>query len=336
MFIDDFPLCRTAKHKLAVAGAFAVFLTACSLTQGVDEIPPVEPPAVVVATLNQLYASNDRDCHELRSGKERGLYYCSGLVIRGVEDGNFLPWTFAPHHIAQGGVSFSWIRHDVPYIWDLPPSVGPFHVSGFIMRNPVYAYRHGLPSLNEGFACIFPMDAVTGSNTNHRGCGFRQPVEDEFVQPDVGGLNARNGWGQCEAVGINNFEQWVDHFESFPINERARRQCSWNVDSWSGWLNAVKAFQRYSLGGQDPNGYYYRHNELILAVSDDGRWMKPNLAAFFYSELPDGEIRGLADAQVFQKKLYDEGFNVPVVRLFRGMRQQVFSYHVEDQVVPQP
>lgn len=141
-------------------------------------VHPVQAPGDVVASLNRLYVDTQQnDCRELGTNLPRGHYYCSGVLLRGTSDGDYLPWLHSPASIEKGSTSFSWIRAD------LGTSV-TFRPSGFILRNATEGNRLGLPGYDEGFICLYPFDAETGSLTIHQGCGHKvNTIQATYPQP---------------------------------------------------------------------------------------------------------------------------------------------------------
>ena len=298
----------------------AVAISVSSLSAKSLEI--VERPESVVEDLNNLYNDNQGSCREVVSGEPRGTYYCSGVIVRGVSDGDFLPWTFSPLSIRNGGASFSWIRHDVPFIKLWKPA-------GLILRNQVIAAGNGLPAIDTGFICIYPTDGRTAGNPNRGGCGLSSNPEETHPQPAASHLNVANAWGQCEALGIQTVSDWVTFHESTSTNPRLRRQCSWNIDSQPGWSNAIALYEMYH---QDP--HHYLHNEMILRVPNADFNIRNETVAFFYSEYGDGNNEGLDDAKIFQRKAFLNGLVIPIVRISASQASPTFSYLPQDQNVP--
>lgn len=298
----------------------AVAMAVSSLSAKSLEI--IEKPEVVVEDLNRLYKDNQDNCKEVGSGEPRGTYYCSGVIVRGVSDGDYLPWTFGPLSILNGGASFSWIRHDVPFIKLWKPA-------GLILRNRAVAAGNGLPAIDTGFICIFPTDGQTGGNPNHGGCGLYKGPPDAHPQPDANHLNVANAWGQCEALGVQTVSDWVAFYESTSDNPLWRKQCSWNIDSQSGWSNAITLYAMYYQ-----NPYHYVHNEMVLRVPSAEFNVRDEITAFFYSQYSDGTIEGLKESQSFQQKAFMGRRIIPIVRISATNALPTFSYFPQDQAVP--
>lgn len=295
--------------------------------------PPVERPEVVAATLNRLYNDTQNNCREVGSNEPRGHYYCSGVLIRGVDDGNYPPWSHSPGSLQQGSSSYSWIRQDV-YPKDLNRNA-LFRAQGFILRNPAYGAENRLFAIDAGFMCLFPFDGETGAYPFHKGCAVRKPgVQAVYPQPEARHHNAIDAWGSCENSNVRTLAQWYAYYKThFVYSPRQRAQCSWNVDNQLGWNNAIAAFN--TLQEQDT----YKWNELLLNVVDDGSVLKKYIAAFYYSHdirLYPGDPEALEAARTFQRKLNENGYTVPIIMLdFSAPPAQRFSYHPEDQAIAQ-
>ncbi|TDV69870.1 hypothetical protein [Pseudomonas sp. LP_7_YM] len=308
--------------------AFCLLLQGCSSAPSTPHAPGIatalqtshiaQSPEEVVASLNRLYNDDQKDCREIGTDLPRGHYYCSGLLIRATSDGDYLPWTSSPGAIAQGGAAFSWIRKDMHPGTMLNPS-------GFILRNAKEGERYGLPGYDAGLICLYPFDASTSGNMRHNGCGrqgSKPTTQAVYPQPGVPHRNAAYAWGSCEDIGIRTVAEWVEYTGDLQAGD-THNQCSWNVDSQTGWNNALAIAPLYpSLD--------FIWNELIMATVDDGYSLKDYIpAVFLYA--PSRE-EGLEAARNFQRKLAANGNTVPIVRLDYQARQP-FSYHVEDQAI---
>ncbi|WP_297842931.1 hypothetical protein [Pseudomonas sp.] len=287
-------------------------------------IKGVQPPADVLEAMNRNYGESQNNCREYETSLPRGHYYCSGVLLRTVEDGNFNPWTYSPSSIALGATSYSWIRQDVS-------NKTLYHPAGFILRNKAEGNSHGLRALETGFICLYPFDAGTLANpNNHQGCGVRgfketPTLNDKPSQSEVKNNNPY-GWGSCDALGITTATQWNAYLTAH--GPALSGQCSWNIESQSGWSAMIAsrpAFPQYA------NVW----NEILLnnKAGDNGDSLKPFIAAFFYDVHRTGS---LAAARNFQTKLNANGYNVPILRLdFTAAAAQRFAYVAADQAVPQ-
>ncbi len=277
------------------------------ITHGVQ----LQKPADILEAMNRNYNESQTNCREQGSGAARGHYYCSGVLVRTVDDGNFTPWSYSASAIRLGATSYSWIRQDIN-------TNRLFHRAGFILRNKTEAITHGLPGLETGFICIYPFNASTSSNLNHQGCGLRT-LRSSFEQNNTRNNNSAYAWGSCEAAGITTLAQWEQYY-----SQNGTRQCSWNIDNQTGWNAVISSMNNHNSTA---------HNEILLNNYNNGDAMPRYIAAFFY----DVRIAGaLADAQNFQRKLDANGYNVPILRLdFTAAKANRFAYSASDQVIPQ-
>lgn len=277
------------------------------ITHGVQ----LQKPAAVLEAMNRNYNETQTNCREAGSGEARGHYYCSGVLARTVDDGNFTPWSYSTSAIRLGATSYSWIRQDVQ-------TNRLFHRAGFILRNKTEAIAHNLPGLETGFICIYPFNASTASNLNHNGCGLRS-LNTSFAQRETRNNNSAYAWGSCEAAGITTLAQWEQYYLQHNGN-----QCSWNIENQTGWNAVIASMNNHNSAA---------HNEIMLQNYNNGDAMPRYIAAFFY----DVRITGaLADAQNFQRKLDAAGYSVPILRLdFTAPKANRFAYSDSDQAVPQ-
>lgn len=289
---------------------------------------PAQAPEEIVASLNRLYNDDQQnDCREIGTHLPRGHYYCSGILIRATSDGDYLPWTHSPSSIARGSASFSWIRADVQTSMMLTPS-------GFILRNATEGHRLGLPGYDEGFICLYPFDASTAALMLHKGCGHRKnTVQATYPQPEASHHNALYAWGSCEDIGITTLAAWMEYTllhnpapPTRPVDPTVYI-CAWNADSQSGWNNAIAAHRLFP-------DYAFLWNELMMTTVDDGYGLKDYISAIFY-DTTYGD-NGIEPARNFQRKAYENGNYLPIVRLnFTAPAQERFSLRPEDQAIAQ-
>jgi hypothetical protein len=274
----------------------------------------------LVASLNRQYNDNNEDCREMGADLRRGHYYCSGLIVRGTADGDFLPWTHSPNSIKRGSASFSWIRRDAHPKWSV------MYQAGFILRNAVEGHRLGLPGYDAGFICLFPKDAGTGINKGHNGCianTLGNVVKRVYPQPEATHKNSEYAWGSCESFGITTLEGWIAFTGDMQFDSST--QCSWNADNQKGWRNSIAMQVHYPL-------WDYVWNELLMATVDDGYGLKDLISAVFVDSVDSAHYdEGIETARNFQRKLVANGSYAPIVRMDLKSGQP-FSFHQEDQV----
>ena len=294
-----------------------LLLVACSPTQTVTPYAQLQKPAQVLADVIKNYNETTTRCLEYGSGRDRGHYYCSGVLVRTVDDGNFKPWIYSPTAIAIGASSYTWLRKDVR-------QTRLYHPAGFILRNRIDAVAHGLPGLESGFICLYPYDAATSTANGHQGCGYlgRTTAESAPIEPTDD--NSKYAWGSCAGLGITTAREWDNHFQSVAYD--MTRQCSWNIDSQHGWNNMIASREDFPT-------LVDTWNEILLNNYGDGAQMPKYIAAFFYDVNKAG---GLAAARNFQVKMNSDGYNVPILRLnFNATNDARFSYVAADQAVAQ-
>jgi hypothetical protein len=322
------------KYKLGiVATCAALMLSGCAsrlspppeqaghaLPQFSEAIKPasqLQKPAQVLADVNTNYKETTTNCREYGSNLPRGHYYCSGVILRTVDNGNFNPWIYSPTSIAIGATSYTWLRRGVI-------QTRLYHPAGFILRNRIDAITHDLPGLGTGFICLYPFDASTSTTNGHQGCGNRGKQAFKSRQARLADDSSAYAWGSCEGMGITTATQWDQHFQS--IGQVTSRQCSWNVDSQHGWNNMIAS------RGDFPQ-LKSVWNELMLNNYGDGTQMPKYIAAYFYDVSRAG---GLDAARNFQVRMNNAGYNVPILRLnFANAGGDLFSYNAADQAVAQ-
>jgi hypothetical protein len=288
-------------------------------TQAITIAPrsQLQKPAEVLADVTKNYTEATTDCREYGTGKARGHYYCSGVLVRTVDDGNFNPWMYSPTSLLIGASSYSWMRTDVQ-------QTTLYHPAGFILRNRIDAIAHALPGLESGFVCLYPFDAGTSTANGHKGCGYRGKRLEEASSIGPYDDNSAYAWGSCNGIGITTASQWNAHFNS--VGNVRTRQCSWNIDSQHGWNNMIASRRNF------PN-FTSIWNEILLNNFGDGAQMPKYISAFFYDVSRAG---GLVAAQRFQTKMKSAGYNVPILRVnFNAAAASRFTYVTGDQVVPQ-
>lgn len=338
-------MCRVAPF---VALSFVCANIACATDLVVDP-----DPRATVQRLNESYSREVNDCRELGTNNPRGLYYCSGVTLRMVNDGPFLPWTYSKTAKATGATSWSWIRSDLS-------TRILVHPAGFVLNTPFDALKLGLPALETGWTCLYTFDGSTSANRKGYGCGPKN--DDSFTppaQPSTQNKNQASAFGTCALQNVTDAEQWKQKFPGNPDQPIQTSQCSWNAEMPAQWNAMIDVHESRSTSpANDPFANKAYFNEFMLknfpnrpdGTQSDGSEMKPYIAAFIY--LPKGtpnfgvvgDKSGAAQsspggdpinfAQRFQLKLYQEGYAVPILKVdFNEPAQQRFSYDPADQFV---
>lgn len=298
----------TEQHqKLVTAGKLSRASTQIALSDGPG----------IAGLFNKHYSENTTSCMDTTFNKVRGYYFCTGVVLRTVDNGNFDPWVPSPQALDFRATSFSWIRHDVN-------TNNLYLRAGFILLNLEDVLAGTIPGTTATieFKCIYPFDAWTirVMSRNYYGCNFEGTgLGSPTTEP----------WGSCDdLLKYTTSSQWDDNFQRHgQINYN---QCSWNADNPQGWRNMIASHRNFAgqsswnelmfyNWGHHPNEAYYR--EALR------KWV----TAFFYQSHRAGS---LADAQTFQRKLAATGRRVPILKLdFSAPAANRFQYIAADQVM---
>jgi len=268
----------------------------------------------IAALFNTRYNEIVSACTQPGTGAVRGYYFCSGVLLRTVDDGGFKPWEYSPTAIRLRGISFSWLRSDVT-----TPNL--YHAAGFILLSPT-DYQNGVvPGIvaQDLTVCVYPFDAWTTRmmNRNYAGCDFE----------GTGTGVPQKHWGSCESkLNIFSSGQWNTYFNS--VAKVNYKQCSWNADNPQGWRNMIES----RLVFNDQHGW----NEVMLEGPPTGHEDNYNEAmrywttAFFYDIK---KTDALKYAQNFQRKMAATGKRVPILKLdFSAAARSRFQYQLADQV----
>lgn len=320
---------------LAVFLPFVVSATAAQ--------PPLDP-LQTLSRINRNYNTLKDACQEPDTGAARGLYYCSGVTLRMVNDGPFNPWDYSPHAIKIGATSYSWIRKDLS-------TRILIHPAGFILRNPTDAAALQLPVKEQGFTCIYAFDGGTGPERKWYGCGFFDSRESpRAAQGTMNNKNAALAYGTCAEAGVTTTEQWTNKYTGLMKGPIQYGQCSWNAEKPSDWNAMIRVHEsRVNTTNEDPFAFSAQVNEFMLknaSSTNDGSENMKYIDAFIYNvnstqnfatrgdQAPPKPENGLNSARNFQKKLQAQGYSVPVLRLdFTKPPEQRFSYVAADQAI---
>jgi len=266
----------------------------------VGNLPPADaliPEGVNLASrLNDRYAATREKCEE-----QMPAYYCSGVMIRGTQNGNFDPWNPSAQAIALGGVSFSYLRADA-YVSDV------YRNSGFIVLTEQEAVSKN-KSLD--YLCVYPYDAWTAQPQRPAGgCGF-QPRSVHIADSST-----------CDQVNATTESGWY----TFTSNlAKQQDQCSLSTHDPEQFLTSLKV--RANRLTNMPDAW----NEVLVSVWDQNVPGQLPLEAFFYKN-----PTGLAEAKAYQQKYATRtgGLWLPVVKLdLTQLKGAPFSYSPTDQAV---
>jgi hypothetical protein len=301
-------------------------------------------PQDTLKRINHNYNTLKDSCQEPDTGAARGLYYCSGVTLRMVNDGPFNPWDYSPYAIRIGATSYSWIRKDLS-------TRILIHPAGFILRTPTDAAALNLPVKEQGFTCIYAFDGGTGPERKWYGCGFfdsREPPR--AAQGTMNNRNAALAYGTCAEAGVSTAEQWTQKYTGLMKGPIQYGQCSWNAEKPSDWNAMIRVHEsRPNTTNKDPFAFSAQVNEFMLknaTATNDGSENMKYIDAFIYNvnstqnfatrgdQAPPKPENGLNSARNFQKKLQAQGYSVPILRLdFTKPAEQRFSYAAADQAI---
>lgn len=231
-------------------------------------------------------------------------YYCNGIIVRSVDNGDFDPWDPSPSGERLGAISFSYFRVDTH-------TDNLYRKSGFIFLPQSEAIAQG-KAVN--YLCIYAYDAGTLVGTRpDKGCGLKQErVSDDDLST-------------CAGKNATTVEGWYAFTKSLAHRDY---QCS---------LSTRKADQfavSYQVRANKPDNMNAAWNELMVELWPQGHGAQLPIEAFYYRAR---DVRSLEDARTFQYKFHARtGLWVPVVAFdLDRLEQSPFSYHVEDQRVAQ-
>ncbi|WP_445261946.1 DUF2599 domain-containing protein [Pseudomonas sp. EA_65y_Pfl2_P74] len=304
----------------------------------------VSDPLDTLRRINHNYNTLKDACQEPDTGAARGLYYCSGVTLRMVNDGPFNPWDYSPYAIKIGATSYSWIRKDLS-------TRILIHPAGLVLRTPTDAAALNLPVKEQGFTCIYAFDGGTGPERKWYGCGFfdsREPPR--AAQGVMNNRNAALAYGTCAEAGVTTAEQWTQKYTGLMKGPIQYGQCSWNAEKTSDWHAMIRVHEsRPSTTNKDPFSFSGQVNEFMLknaTATRDGSENMKYIDAFIYNvnstqnfatrgdQAPPKPENGLNSARNFQKKLQTQGYSVPILRLdFTKPAAERFSYVAADQAI---
>jgi hypothetical protein len=282
----------------------------------------------ITALINKNYNEDTTSCTQYGTGKARGYYFCTGVLLRTTDNGNFPPWESSALALDLRATSYTWIRHDLN-------TTALYKRAGFILLSPADVLAQAVPGIaypsykgsgDPVVKCVYPFDAWTtrqGTDRNYYAC--------DYENTGTGSPVAELPWGSCDnKEGFTLATQYENQLAA--TGYQHWRQCSWNADSASGWRNMIASHNKLVNG--NPLSYW---NEVMLANFGHSpnlpAWndlMRQWVVAFFYDVSKAG---GLSDAQAFQRKMAATGKRVPIVRLnFTAAAAQRFQFQQADQV----
>ncbi|MBV6752186.1 hypothetical protein KV580_17855 [Pseudomonas chlororaphis] len=244
----------------------------------------------VASRLNARYTNTAATCPDGRAS-----YYCNGVLIRITDaSSDFRAWNPSPGSIERNGVSFSYMRADVP----LPRLAWSKH-QGLIMKELAAPTAHPLE-----LRCSYPYDGATFYRSNS--CNQHS--------------GAPNVSRPCDEQGITTAAQWLAYFNGLTSKHTG---CSFGP----GPIPFDVSLQARALLSAS---YLNEQNEVIIADWGQNIPTQIPLEAFFYTL----GSTALPAAQFFQHDYFEQTGNfLPIVRvnLAPAAGEPVFSYAPEDQ-----
>ncbi|MFJ4429591.1 hypothetical protein ACIPZG_01300 [Pseudomonas sp. NPDC089395] len=258
--------------------------------------------------LQQNYDATPQQC----PGNAVPAHACSGVLLRStLPSPKYHTWHHSPNSRVKGGVSFSYLRADIP-----TPQLAADGRSGFTLY-PLLQRPQG--SLHYEMLCAFPTDGDTWERDS-RGCGDnRQSAERE--KP-------------CHALGITKAEDWIAQYR---LTGDYKRQCAFDIQRSRVPERADAFFQSLRVKQLFAAELPFPWNEVMIGAWDEAQSSKLPIQSFFYIEGPDA---ALEQAQADQRDWYETNDTfIPVIRirLPRSLEDRTaFSYHDSDQAVAVP
>ncbi|REF28483.1 hypothetical protein BDD26_3398 [Xenorhabdus cabanillasii] len=250
----------------------------------------------VARKITQRYFDNQKYCGD----DDLPAFLCSGVLLRGtVASDKYHSWNPNPHSQESGGVSFSYLRHDVKF------SELAFNYNNGYIFSP---YIENLADkIHPETLCYFPVDASTAYR-NDKGCGYSSGYPNGIP---------------CQQQGITTAEQWVNNYV-YVIQYNNPAQCGFDVTgagSADAFMQGIKVRSLIQLS---------ENNEIILATWPQDIPDKLPIEAFFY------RAGGLSGAQHDQRDFHNiTGVIIPIIQMTLPYNNQdaSFIYNPEDQAV---
>jgi hypothetical protein len=281
----------TLTYTLEIAGAPAQTSEPLTLQIEFNASPPPRFPLSTgidaVKELNAQYTSVPERCEN-----ETPAFYCSGVILRGVADGNFDPWNPSTSSTRLGAQSFSYVRSDANM-------KSTFVASGYIMTSPLNAIKQSKPV---HYLCIYPYNAGTsGMSPMGKGCNA-----SATTPPSAG-----DDLSTCASKNATTVDSWLTYTKTNP-------QCSLSTQDPAQFMTL--------LGVRAASPGNTAHNEMMIEAWSQNVPSTLPLAAFFYTTQT-----GLSAARNFQSKFKARtGGWLPILRM--DLNQSTpFAYESGDQ-----
>lgn len=251
--------------------------------------------AVVAVNLNARFNDVRAVCDN-----NTPAYYCSGVIIRSTENGNYDPWNPSPAAIRLGGVSFSYMRKDANV-------TSLYHASGFTFLPQQVALAQGKAV---DYLCIYAYDAGTLVGVRGaQGCGLK-PRAARYADAST-----------CSSVGVQTVAQWYAYTKTIANRDY---QCSLSTADPSQFLASLQ------VRANKPANIEALWNEMMAKLWPQDTAAQLPLESFFYTT-----TTGLTEAKTYQTKYKTRTASwLPILKLdLTKLDGNPFSYSEADQAV---
>lgn len=261
-------------------------------------------------TARQMQANYDAT-PERCQGNAVPAHACSGVIIRATKPSPaYHSWHHSPNTKAKGGLSFSYLRADIP-----TTRLAADARSGFTLFPQLQ--RPG-SSMSYEVLCAWPTDGDTWTR-NGNGCGDNsQTAQVEQA---------------CHQQGILNAEQWIANFRR---TGDYKQQCAFDTrlaripERADAFYQSLRA--KRLLGAELP----FPWNEMIVRAWDEASSHRLPIQSFFHIEGMHGALEQAQADQRDWHKTYGGAIPIIRIRLPRNDRETArFTYHETDQAVAQ-
>lgn len=279
----------------------------------INGVEVLDGPATA-ESLTTLYHRKFPNCN---TSDSQPAFLCSGVTLRvTVKDPaeQYKVWDPSPTSIANGGVSFSYLRADANFgrlAWG--------YGNGYILY-PIFGAPHDKIDLD--YLCSYPMDAWSWHRTTPCGHSNDYPA---LSRP-------------CHLAGVTTAPQWLGVW-TMPGGTPYLRQCGFDVNDDRNQLAGPAFYQSVLSKGLLGQPGFDGHNEIIIKTWTPGRPNTFPIMAFFF--VAGGTNEGLADARYNQRDFYNSTnpkIIVPIIRLTpanTAAGSATFTYVAADQAVAQ-
>lgn len=237
---------------------------------------------------------------------------CSGVLLRSTKPSpHYHTWHHSQNSKDKGGVSFSYLRSDIP-----TARLAADGRSGFTLY-PLLQRPQG--SLRYEMLCAWPTDGDTWERDN-RGCGDNRQTADTEAA--------------CHEQGVFTAEDWMARFRQ---SGDYKRQCTFDIrrarvpERADAFYQSLRAKQLFA--GELP----FPWNEVVIGAWDEASAGSLPIQSFFHIE---GQYGALQQAQADQQDWHrTHGSFIPVIRIRlsnNANERATFTYHDSDQAVALP